>query len=155
MKHCNCQNTAIQIEDHITVSKICAIHGRTYLFRAPGGGFETQEQRQARMKSVRVCERCEAEYQYHQHTNPGHSHAVNLCPACLKATVRPRSGGPRNNPSSPWRTPHSHVHPIRYGVCKCGSPFETRSTNKYQCDPCQTEANRECMKTAAKAARTA
>lgn len=154
MKTCNCQNTAIQIEDQGTVAIVCAVHGRTYLFRLPGGGFETQEERRERMKSVRICERCEAEYQYHQHTCPGHSHAVDLCPACLKAAARPRNGGPRNNPNSPWRHGGYFTRGIRTGRCACGSTFETRSTNKFRCDPCQREADIDCMRMIGKARRS-
>lgn len=152
MKPCNCDNTAIQIEDLHTVSKLCPVHGRTYLFRKPGGGYETQQEKQERMKQDRVCELCETEYQLHQHPTPSHPSAGKLCPPCLKAGTKPvRIGRKNHDPKSPWRI--GTKLPIRKFVCACGARCETRSTNKFRCDPCQEAANHDCMRVTSRARR--
>jgi hypothetical protein len=102
MKPCTCQNVAVNIQDHVTVAIVCAIHGRTYLLRKPDGGWETQDERRERMKSDRVCETCKAEYQIHQHKVTGHAQAGKLCPSCLAALPKLHNiGWRRNNPNTP------------------------------------------------------
>lgn len=48
----------------------------------------------------------------------------------------------------------SYPHEVAHGFstrtfeCKCGVPVTTVSTNKYQCDKCQLESNREAARRA-------
>ena len=150
---CSCETVAVTREDPNVVSIACAVHGRGYLFRTPSGGWETQEARQERMKTVCVCTICEDEYHEHEHTNPSHPKAGKLCPGCIKRLAVQRISGPRSNTRSPWRIGVQPIHPLRFFTCQCGRSVETRCKNKYQCDECQAETNKESVRQGAARAR--
>jgi hypothetical protein len=52
--------------------------------------------------------------------------------------------------SRPYAPPIAAYHPSRTFNCKCGTTVTTTAKNKYQCDKCQLEQNREAARRASR-----
>ena len=113
--HCGGLITEVQVEDETTVSAVCHLGHREYLFLREDGTFETQADRKKRLNRYRVCEECEKEYMLHEHEVDFSVREISghLCPECAKPVIELRqrnwkhvlANTPRDNSNSPWRIP--------------------------------------------------
>lgn len=109
-KKCGTEQIGVKIVDAITLELHCAVCGPSYLLKY-AGGWETSEERMARMRREHICENCKRPFHDYKDKDKSTRHLCNKCLVYIPEEGAIRRSMARNNEKSPWRL--ARVYPTK------------------------------------------